>query len=187
MASDAKLQDIGAYLKQFEHDRAIPPLEKWNPQYCGEMDLLIKANGEWWHEGLRIRRQKLIDLFAKVLWKEQDEYFLKTPVEKIKIKVEDAPLLITQVDQIDIEHVQYLQMTTQNGDVVIVDNEHPVFMREYLGEIRPYIRVRYALDALIQRQAFYHLVNYGELVDGAEGTYLKLNSGEKQFVLGVDA
>lgn len=192
MVTDANFQSITAYLQQLEHDRSIPPLEKWNPAYCGEMDLVIKANGEWWHEGRPIRRQKMIDLFSRVLWKEQGQYYLKTPVEKIRIQVEDAPLLITQVDQVEIDGLSYLQFTTQNQDVIIVDEQHPVSIRAYPEqktgleqepEARPYVRVRYDLDALIQRQVFYHLVDYGELYDEPNGTCLKLQSGRTTFTL----
>ncbi|MFC3903504.1 hypothetical protein SAMN05421749_102296 [Acinetobacter marinus] len=183
MAVQANFENIASYLQQFSHDRSIPPLEKWNPDYCGEMDLVIKANGEWWHEGRPIRRQKMVDLFAKILWKEQDDYFLKTPVEKIKIQVEDAPLLISAVDQVEIDGKQYLQMTTQNQDVFVIDAEHPIYMRAFDGEMRPYVKVRYELEALVQRNVFYHLVNYGELYDEPNCTCLKLHSGDAQFTL----
>lgn len=179
------LQGITAYLQQLNQQREIPPLAEWHPQYCGEMDLLIKANGEWWHQGQQIQRQALIDLFAKILCREGDDYYLKTPVEKLKIQVEDVPLLITQVDQIMLDGLYYLQFTTQNQDVFIADETHQIFMREYLGESRPYVQVRAGLDALIQRQAFYHLVNYGELSQQQATTLLKLNSGTTQFTLSM--
>ena len=124
-------------------------------------------------------------LFAKILWREVDEYFLKTPVEKIKIQVEDAPLLISEVDQIDVDGKQYLQMTTQNQDVFVIDKEHPIYMREFDGEMRPYVKVRYELEALIQRNVFYHLVNYGELSETSDGTQLKLMSGDNEYILGM--
>ena len=127
----------------------------------------------------------MVDLFAKILWREVDEYFLKTPVEKIKIQVEDAPLLISEVDQIDVDGKQDLQMTTQNQDVFVIDKEHPIYMREFDGEMRPYVKVRYELEALIQRNVFYHLVNYGELSETNDGTQLKLNSGDIEYILGM--
>lgn len=188
MVSDANFESLSRYLTQLAKDHKIPPLEKWHPDYCGEMDLLIKANGEWWHEGSPIRRQNMIDLFAKVLWKEDGHYYLKTPVEKIKIQVEDAPLLVTQVDQIELDGRFYLQFTTQTQDVIVADPQHPIFIRAYVDgngnrEERPYIKVRFGLEALIQRQAFYHLVNYGELFDESHATCLKLHSGTTQFTL----
>lgn len=185
MVIEANFTNLSAYLSQLNNDRVIPPLEKWNPQHCGEMDMVIKANGEWWHEGQLIRRQKMVDLFSKVLWLEDGAYYLKTPVEKIRIQVEDAPLLITQIDQVNVNGQTYLQCTTQNQDVFLIDNEHAVFMQRYQGEDRPYVHVRFGLNALIQRQAFYHLVSYGELVEDTDGATLVLKSGGDEFKLSI--
>lgn len=144
-----------------------------------QMDLKVKANGEWWHEGQLIKRQALLDLFTKVLWKEEGKFYLKTPVEQIEIEVEDEPLLINHVDQIEIDGKSYLQVSTTNQDVVIVDETHPIFMREYAGELRPYVHIRFGINALIQRQSFYHLVNYGSLSENAQGeAVLTLKSGD---------
>lgn len=178
---DKNLMRIAQYLKveQQSHKRSIPPLEDWQPKHCGKMNLVIKANGEWWHEGQLIRRKALLDLFSSVLWKEQNQYYLKTPVEKIEIEVEDAPLLITEADKIELDGHNYIQLKTAHGDVVIVDANHPIFMRAYLGELRPYVHVRNGLDALIHRAAFYHLVNMGQISENAQGeTILSLISGD---------
>ncbi|MFW2161698.1 DUF1285 domain-containing protein [Acinetobacter beijerinckii] len=180
-SDDKNLMNIAQYLKdvQQSHKRSIPPLEQWHPKHCGKMDLKIKANGEWWHEGQLVKRQALLDLFSKVLWKENDKFYLKTPVEQIEIEVEDEPLLVNQADQIEIDGQLYLQLTTINQDVVIIDKEHPIFMREYEGELRPYGHVRFGMNALIQRQSFYHLVNYGSLSENSQGdTVLTLKSGD---------
>lgn len=180
-ADDKNLIHIAQYLKteQQGHKRSIPPLDDWQPKLCGKMDLVIKANGEWWHEGQLIRRQSLLDLFSSVLCREHNQYFLKTPVEKIEITVEDAALLITEVDQIQFDGQDYIQLKTAHGDVVIVDDEHPIYMREYQGELRPYVYVRHGLEALIQRAAFYHLVNMGKIEENDQGeTLLSLISGD---------
>ena len=182
------LMSIAQYLKdaQSSHKRSIPPLEQWHPKHCGKMDLRVKANGEWWHEGQLIKRQALLDLFSKVLWKEAGKFYLKTPVEQIEIEVEDEPLLVNQVDQIDIDGQSYLQLITTNQDVVIVDQEHPIFMRDFQGEIRPYVHVRFGMNALIQRQAFFHLIEYGELLENEQGdTILSLESGDFHLQLGT--
>ena len=178
---DRNLMNISQYLKdvQQSHKRSIPPLDQWHPKHCGKMDLKVKANGEWWHEGQLIKRQALLDLFTKVLWKEEGKFYLKTPVEQIEIEVEDEPLLINHVDQIEIDGKSYLQVSTTNQDVVIVDETHPIFMREYAGELRPYVHVRFGINALIQRAAFLHLVELGELSENAQGeTILSLKSGD---------
>ncbi|OEY93172.1 hypothetical protein BJI46_05230 [Acinetobacter qingfengensis] len=169
--------NLSDFLQQLQTTPTIPPVHLWQPEYCGEMDLVIKANGEWWHEGRPILRQRMIDLFSRVLWKEGEDYYLKTPVEKIKIEVEDVPLSITCVDQIEQQGQSYIRMQTANQDVFILNEQHPLSLREFKGEIRPYVRVRYDLEALIQRQAFYHLVDLGELFEQEGKTILKLSSG----------
>ena len=177
------------------------------------MDVVVKANGEWWHEGSQITRQLLIDLFAKVLWSEVDdnhhvEYFLKTPVEKWQIQVEDAPLLVNQVDVINEQFGDtskpVLQFTTTQGDVVIADEQHPIRLGlpfthatphdaglQQKQANQPYLLVRQngdsALYGLIHRNVFYHLIKLGELVEGEEGTSLILHSGDSIFTLTMSA
>ncbi|WP_286731291.1 DUF1285 domain-containing protein [Acinetobacter sp. UBA1297] len=185
---DKNLLSLAQYIKdaQQSHKRSIPPVDQWQPKRCGKMDLSVKANGEWWHEGQLIKRQSLLDLFSSVLWKENDQFYLKTPAEQIEIKVEDEPLFVNQVNQIKLNGKQYIELTTTNQDVVIVDEDHPIFMREYEGELRPYVHVRFGINALIQRQSFYHLVQYGELEENAEGkTILHLQSGDLHLQLGT--
>lgn len=185
---DKNLSNITQYLKdaQTSHKRSIPPLADWHPKHCGSMDLIVKANGEWWHEGQLIKRQRLLDLFSTVLWKEQGKFYLKTPVEQIEIQVEDEPLLVNQVDQVEIEGQIFIQLTTTNQDVVIVDQEHPIFMRDYRGESRPYVHVRFGINALIQRSSFFHLVEMGELVENEQGeSVLSLKSGNLDLQLGT--
>ena len=171
---------------QQSHKRSIPPLEQWHPKHCGKMDLTIKANGEWWHEGQLIKRQSLLDLFSSVLWKENDRIYLKTPVEQIEIDVEDEPFLVHQVEYVDVAGKMYLQLTTTNQDVIVIDDLHPIFMRDYQGESRPYVHVRFGLNALIQRAAFFHLVELGDLIENAQGqTILCLQSGDFHLQLGT--
>ncbi len=193
--------------------RQIPPLEKWQPKLSGRMDVVVKANGEWWHEGSQITRPLLIDLFAKVLWSEVDdnhhvEYFLKTPVEKWQIQVEDAPLLVNQLDVINKQFGNtskpVLQFTTTQGDVVIADEQHPIRLGmpfthasqhdaglQQKQASQPYLLVRQngdsALYGLIHRNVFYHLIELGELVEGEEGTSLILHSGDSIFTLTMSA
>ena len=182
----SSLSSIVALLTQHDGDaaRAIPPVDQWNPTYCGSMNLTVKSNGEWWHEGSKINRDAMIKLFASVLWSEDGKFYLKTPVEKISIEVEDAPLLVTRIEKVSTDGKEFLTCVTQTGDVVVIDQKHPVFMRDYQGESRPYINVRWELDALIHRNAFYHLLNEGEFVEQGDTTVVKLKSGDFEFDLG---
>ncbi len=185
---DRNLMNIAQYLKdgQTGHKRSIPPLDQWHPKHCGAMDLKVLANGEWWHDGQLIKRQALIDLFSTVLWKEDGKFYLKTPVEQIEIQVEDESLFVNQVDTLELENKSYIQFTTTTQDVIVVDDEHPIFMREYQGELRPYVHVRFGINALIQRAAFFHLVEMGELLENEKGeSILVLQSGDLRLQLGT--
>ena len=185
---DKNLSNISQYLKnaQSSHKRSIPPLDQWHPKHCGAMDLKVKANGEWWHEGQLIKRQSLIDLFSTVLWKDDEKFYLKTPVEQIEIEVEDEPLFVNSVEQIQLEGLNYIQLSTTTQDVVIVDQEHPIFMREFDGKLRPYVHVRFGINALIQRASFFHLVEMGELMENQQGeSILLLKSGNFNLQLGT--
>jgi hypothetical protein len=194
--------------------RAIPPLENWHPEQVTDMDLTIKANGEWWHEGGHMTRQSLVSLFATILWKEENngavEYFLKTPVQKLRIQVEDAPLLINDVGIIEGQGKNWLEFTTSTGDVVRLDDEHPISLRAYTmkdsddnshsdksknkednksteisTQIRPYMMVRNGLEALVGRNAFYHLTEIGELTERDGETILTLQSGDNAYKLSM--
>ncbi|PJG44693.1 hypothetical protein XA39_00220 [Acinetobacter tandoii] len=185
---DKNLMSIVQDLKSAQggHKRSIPPLEQWQPKHCGKMDLKVFANGEWWHEGQLIKRQSLLDLFSSVLWKEEGRFYLKTPVEQIEIEVEDEALFVNQVDSAVIAGQKFIQFTTTNQDVILVDEEHPIFMREFAGELRPYVHVRWGMNALIQRSAFFHLIEMGELLENAQGdTILSLQSGDFHLQLGT--
>lgn len=192
----SSLDSLSEFIKQESSDRrgrSIPPLEKWHPERQGEMDMVIKANGEWWHEGGKIGRQSLVDLFATVLWKEgTDEnpsYFLKTPVEKIRIQVEDVPFLITEVNLIEQNQQTasaVIEFITSTGDVVPLDDEHPLVMGEYQGEQRPYIEVRFGMKGLISRNVLMHLIKLGELTEDAGNTSLTLHSGGKAYSMTVE-
>ena len=185
---DKNLMSIVQDLKSAQggHKRSIPPLEQWQPKHCGKMDLKVFANGEWWHEGQLIKRQSLLSLFSSVLWKEDGLFYLKTPVEQIEIEVEDEALFVNQVDSTVIDGQKFIQFTTTNQDVILVDEEHPIFMREFAGELRPYVHVRWGMNALIQRSAFFHLIEMGELLENAQGdTILSLQSGDFHLQLGT--
>ena len=187
LSSDNKnLNSIVQYVKsaQAGHKKSIPPVDTWQPKRCGSMNLKVLANGEWWHEGQLIKRKALIDLFASVLWKEQGKFYLKTPVEMIEIQVEDEPLFIQSASQVDIDGKTYIQLLSDHDDEIIVDQEHPIFMRDYQGQARPYVHVRFGINALIGRAAFFHLIEMGELQEDSQGaTILQLQSGDLRLQL----
>lgn len=163
-------------------DRGPPPVDKWNPTYCGEAGFEILRDGTWRHEGTRITRESLVKLFASILRKDEDgETYLVTPVEKILVKVEDAPFVAIRVDRHGAGPGQTLLFTTNVGDVVTAGPAHPLRVRDELGEPRPYVLVRGRLEARVLRAPFYEMVDWAEQRDGKLGVW----SGGAWFELGV--
>jgi len=151
-------------IKQVEGQKH-PPVERWNPEFCGDIDMCIKADGTWFYMGTPITRERMVRLFAGVLRKDEDgKTYLVTPVEKIGITVEDAPFVAIRVDSVEGENGGALKFTTNVGDEVLADADHfiRVDVDEATGEPRPYLRVRGRLDALIARSVFYELVELAE-------------------------
>lgn len=166
--------------------KGLPPIHKWNPPYCGELDMEIRRNGQWFYLGTPINRPALARLFSTVLRREDDgHYYLVTPVEKVRIRVEDAPFLATTVEQHQDGGVDYLRFTTQTGDVVVASPEHPLRI-EYLQdeEPRPYVHVRDRLEALVSRNAYYQLVEWGRVEPLASGERLVVSSAGADFEIG---
>ena len=189
----SNIDSLSCYLKDHvttRNSRAVPPLEKWQPSEVTDMDLLIKANGEWWHEGTKMTRQSLVNLFATILWKESEnakpQYYLKTPVQKIRIHVEDVPFYITDVNIVNKDNAKWLEFITSTGDVIYLDSEHPIKMQQYKNETRPYIEVRYGMQALISRNVYMHLIEIGELSEKDGQTILTLQSGGQSYQLVAD-
>ena len=152
------------------------------------MDLQICSDGRWIHEGTEIKRQPLVKLFASILKREGDEYFLVTPVEKWRIQVEDAPFLVTQAARGEGAQAPIL-FTTNTGDVVPLDNAHAWELRPYgdPSQLIPYIAVRDKLFARVSREVYYQLVQWAEEQDSTAGgeAQLWLTSAGEQFLLGT--
>src|SRR5579871_6868456 len=120
------LERVTAAAKQAP-GRGLPPVHLWNPARCGEIDIVIKKSGLWFHEGTPIGREALVRLFSTVLRKDPDGIYLVTPVEKMKITVEDAPFIAVRVDQVEDEAGgEVLKFLTNVGDVVEAGPEHEI-------------------------------------------------------------
>lgn len=164
-----------------------PPVDTWSPPFCGDMNLLIKANGEWLHEGGKFTRVAMVTMFSRILWYEAGEYFLVTPVEKVRIQVEDAPFLVTGWEWIDTEHGPTLEFHTHTEDVMRLGLDCDLWMATYKGEERPYISMRYGMKALVARPVFYGLVESLEQVQTSEGAGMGIKSAGKSYLLMQDA
>lgn len=166
----SRIQGLEALLKAAgaKHDA---PVDKWDPPYCGDIGLQIASDGTWSYQGSDIGRPALVKLFATVLKREEDgRYFLVTPVEKIDVAVADAPFLAVEMEVRDEGRDQLLIFRTNLDDVVTCDGEHPLrFAEEKGGDgLKPYVRVRGGLDALVARSVTYDLLELAE-EDGAGG------------------
>jgi len=173
------LEKITAQIKA--QGNKIPPVELWDPDYCGEMDLQIKSNGDWYYAGTIFKRVTLVKLLASVLKKEEDDYFLVTPVEKIKISVEDAPFVLTEWHWQD-EHKTTMVVSNNIGDTFMLDDQHPLLITKAGGL---YVTVRRNLLAKVHRNVYYQWADLAKEVSTTKGTELIFTSAHCDFSLGV--
>ncbi len=163
--------------------RSLPPVNDWHPARSGIIDIRIARDGSWHHEGAPIQRKSLYRLFSTVLRRDaDDEYYLVTPAEKLRIQVDDAPFQAVLMDVTGTGREQQLFFTTNCDDRFRCDAEHPlrVHIDSDSGEPSPYVLVRDRLEALIARPVFYQLVDLAE----TRGDELGLWSGGCYFALG---
>lgn len=159
--SDGSLTGVAKAARQAT---GLPPVHLWNPAHCGEIDIIIRADGVWMHEGSPIGRPELVHLFSTVLRKDSDGYHLVTPAEKLKIRVEDLPFRAVAVREQDGQ----LVFTTDQGDEAVAGPDHDLVVEtdHASGEPAPRIHVRADLWARITRPVFYDLVEQAVEQDG---------------------
>lgn len=159
-----------------------PPVHLWNPPFCGDLDMRIARDGTWFYLGTPIGRPAMVRLFSSILKLEDGRYFLVTPVEKVGIKVDDAPFLAVDFEVTGAGRDQAVTFTTHVGDTVTAGPDNPLRVeRGADGEPSPYVMVRRGLEALIDRKSFYRLVEHcvHERHDGAD--WFGLWSGGRFF------
>ncbi len=164
--------------------RGLPPVHLWNPDHSGEIDIVIRRDGSWVHEGGRINRDALVRLFSTILRKDPDGYWLVTPAEKMRLTVEDAPFVAVRVDRVG----EALVFETNVGDRVAAGPDNPIRVEvdESSGEPRPYVHVRRGLEALISRSVFYELAEMSEPRATPDGPAMAVCSGGAWFVIGPE-
>lgn len=141
----------------------LPPVDQWNPPFCGDIDMEIRRDGTWFYNGTPIGRPRMVRLFSTILKREGDDFFLVTPVEKVGIRVVDAPFIAQDFVVTGTVQGQMITFTTNVGDEVTAGPDNPIRLtRNRAGEPSPYIMVRRGLEALIDRKSFYRLVDIGE-------------------------
>jgi uncharacterized protein len=144
--------------------KGLPPVEKWNPPFCGDLDMRIAADGTWFYLQTPIGRPALVKLFASVLKREGEKYFLVTPVEKCGISVDDAPFLAVELNVEESSVGRMLNFRTNVDDWVACGPQHVLRFEPELktGGLKPYLHVRRDLWAKVTRALFFDLVELGE-------------------------
>jgi len=184
-SAGTRIAGLEALLKQ-SAAAGSAPVEKWNPPYCGDIGMAIRADGVWTYQGSPIGRLPLVKLFARVLRRDEDgRHYLVTPVEKVDVAVADAPFLAVEMEVRGEGRERQLVFRTNLDDIVAAGPEHPLrFVREEAsGGLKPYLHVRGRLEALVTRALYYDLVELAspETIDGRE--VLALWSGGARFLL----
>ena len=160
-AGQGDLEGLTASLPKRSH--GLPPVERWNPPFCGDIDMRIAADGTWYYQKTPIGRPALVQLFAGILRRENDKYFLVTPVEKVGLVVEEVPFLAVELRVEHDERGHVLNFRTNVDDWVAAGPGHALrFEVTATGGLKPYLHVRRELWAKVTRALFYDLVELGE-------------------------
>ncbi len=160
-----------------QNPNKLPPIQDWNPELSGDMDMTIKADGSWIHEGDIIERKKLVKLFSSILKKEGDEYFLVTPVEKWRIQVETTPFTIV-LAQVDTQASnQSVSLMSNVGDEITLDDAHKL---QVCAEKAPFIEIRDGLNAQLNRNVYYQLAELAH--ENANGQFIITSNGTEQQI-----
>ena len=179
--------DANALAEQLRKPRkGLPPVNDWNPPFCGDMDMRIARDGSWHYLGSPIGRQALVRLFSTVLRRDEDDaYYLVTPVEKVRIVVDDAPFVAVGLEVEGDGDQRRLTFVTNVGDRVTADAAHPLRV-EFTddGQPAPYVRVRDRLEALISRAVYFDLAELGSVRSDDDGTEFGIWSCGCFFPLG---
>lgn len=179
------LETLAAFIDKTRH----PPVEQWNPPFCGDIDMRIAADGTWFYLGTPIGRPALVRLFASVLKREGERYFLVTPVEKVGIRVEDAPFLAVECAVENRGPQQNLVFRTNVDDVVRCNADHALrFVPEAgTGGLKPYLHVRRQLWAKATRALFFDLAALGEVREHDGDRMFGVVSGGEFFAMAPEA
>ncbi len=184
---NVRIQGLEELIKAAEGDR-LPPVERWDPPYCGDIGMRILADGTWLYQNSPIGRKPLVKLFSRILRRDGDSRtYLVTPVEKVDVAVDDAPFLAVEMQVENRSRDQQLIFRTNVDDIVRCGPEHPLrFAREPGSDgLKPYVLVRGRLEALVTRALYYDLVELAESSPDGEDR-LGIWSGGVFFALEPD-
>lgn len=171
-----------------QKNASLPPVESWHPEFSGDIDIRIARDGQWYFKGAPIERQSFVTLFSTILRKDDDaDYYLVTPVEKWRIRVDDVPFVAHSLSAEGQGKDQRLSFVTNAGDTIVLGVDHPLEVKTHVetAEPSPYIRVRRNLYALIERSTFYHLVELAVSREGSKGNELGVWSEGNFYPIGT--
>lgn len=174
------MERLESIAEQIEKQRN-PPVHLWHPENEGTIDIRINSQGFWFHEGDPIQREELVRLFASILWFEQGQHYLVTPVEKLAIEVEDVPFIVQQMEHVRENDEEYWVAVSNTHEQIIIGANHPVELRQYQGELVPYVRVRYELWGRVNRSIYYQWVTAAMERQTDEQAPLLLSSDGYEF------
>ena len=165
-----------------EEGRSLPPVHLWNPPLCENVEMRIDSKGNWFFNNSPINRKRMVQLFSTVLRRDEEEYFLVTPMEKIKVIVEKKPFIVIDFEIKEEKKNKTIFFLTNADNVVKLSrkNKLTVEIEENTKEPFPYIEVRHRLEALISRNVFYKLVDISKEEKGV----LYIESDSQRFILG---
>lgn len=167
------ITSLSAQLGKFsDMNSTLPPLSQWNPKLSGDIDIKITKDGNWWHEGDEITRDKLKRLFSTILKQEDGSYYLITPVEKWRIQVEDLPFVVVLCELIDGPEGLHVSLLTSMGDEITLSATKCIELDS--GGV-PRVEVRNGLYARLNRNVYYQLAEF--VVEESERFILIANGG----------
>lgn len=171
-----------------KHAQQLPAydLASWKPKFHGDMDLVINADGTWFHQGSAIMKPKIMQLFGRLLQRQANgDYWIITPVDAFRVTVEDLPFVIVSADYVQQKNLGFWQFTSNTGDQVTLSQADQLRVTHDLkDQPKPQLWVREGLWGRINRAVFYQLALACELVETPQGNYAELASGAHRYPFG---
>ena len=177
--------DLAALQQQLQQTN-LPPVESWNPPFCGDLPLHIASNGDWYYQQSKIERLGLVKLFASVLLQQNGEYFLQTPAEKVRISVEDSPFVVTQYQWQATPLGPALCLTTNLQHQLLVSPQYPILLHsDPHQQLLPYLHLWRGLCAKLHRNVYYKLAEQCHAVYCNGAVHYQLKSAGFTFSMAI--
>ena len=174
-------------LAQHLQQPQLAPVEQWQPAFCGDMPILIAADGQWYYQNSLIQRPALVQLFASVLIRQQQDYFLQTPQEKVRIQVEDAAFVVTDCAWYSTPCGPMLQLSTNVQQQVLVNTRYPLLLQSSpQQQLLPYLQLWRGLSAKLSRNVYYQLAEQASAVYCNQQTHYQIKSAGIPFTLAIE-